>query len=143
MIRAEQERTIRGSSAIGVQDGGLDQDFCLFTRFFAQRGYLEPHEFALCQRLYNLLRFTLPPPDLYIHLVAPQHVLIERYGRRKRDAEVVRAADIPVLDELMARWIGEINVPIITLDLVTADPACGVALQQVLPQIERALHGTG
>ncbi len=48
--RAEQERQIRAGKNTGVQDGGLDQDYHLYTRLFHHKGFLDEREFALCQR---------------------------------------------------------------------------------------------
>jgi deoxyadenosine/deoxycytidine kinase len=40
LFRAEQEAVIRTSDIVGIQDGGLDQDFHIFTRLFYLNNYL-------------------------------------------------------------------------------------------------------
>src|ERR687891_472427 len=68
LLRAEQERELRGSGQIGLIDGGLDLDFHGFTRLFHHRGLLTGAEFDLCRRLYHLLREVLPRPEFIVHL---------------------------------------------------------------------------
>ena len=51
--RANQEKDIRQGEYPGIQDGGLDQDFHVFTRLFYQKGYLTESEFGICQRQYQ------------------------------------------------------------------------------------------
>jgi deoxyadenosine/deoxycytidine kinase len=141
LMRAEQEQTIRGGPAVGVQDGGLDQDFWGFTQLFARTGALGPFEFALCQRLYTMLRHALPPPDLFVHLVAPLPVLHARYTRRNRDTELTTADDIATLEQLIQAWLAQItHAPVITIDVTADDPSCAGPLAVLLPQIERALQ---
>lgn len=136
LMRAEQERAIRSGSLTGVQDGGLDQDFWGFTHVFAHTGYLQPSEFAICRRLYNFARATLPPPDLYIHLLAPLPVLRERYALRNRAAEVVTARDLAVLNELLETWIRSIrHAPVITVDVAADDPSFAAPIAALLPRI--------
>ena len=53
LLRAEQEQYIRSLPGLGIQDGGLDLDFYVFTRHFYQKGYLAEAEYVLCQRLYG------------------------------------------------------------------------------------------
>src|SRR5215211_4008220 len=70
LLRAEQERSLRASPQMGLMDGGLDLDFHGFTRLFHSRGLLTGPEFDLCRRVYRLVRGTLPPPELIVHLCA-------------------------------------------------------------------------
>lgn len=134
--RAEQEQQIRAATTHGVQDGGLEQDFWVFTRFFAAKGYLSTPEHALCERLYRLARQTLPPPDVLIHLTAPLHTLATRHAQRKRAVEVVRAADIPLLEDFVHAWLARTTVPILRVDTTAADTTFAAAIAQIGP----ALH---
>jgi deoxyadenosine/deoxycytidine kinase len=141
LMRAEQERAVRNGSVTGVQDGGLDQDFWGFTHLFARTGYLQPSEFAICQRLYSFARAALPPPDLYVHLHAPLEVLHDRYVRRNRNAEVTTIDDIAVLEALLAQWIGAIaHAPVITLDVAADDVAFAATIPDLLPRLRQTLN---
>ncbi len=118
--RAEQEGKIRAGEATGVQDGGLDQDYFLYTHLFHLKGFLDDGEFALCQRLYIILRTGLPAPDLIVWLRAPLDLLRERLQARARliDLEqIVTLDDLPVLEGYLEEWL--IGIPperLLTID---------------------------
>ncbi len=104
LLRAEQEQTLRNRAEPGIVDGGLDQDFHIFSRLFHYRGYLSDQEFQLCERLYRFLRQALPPPNLTIRLVAPLPVLQQRLTQRKRPLDIVSLRDLPEIERLLAEW---------------------------------------
>jgi deoxyadenosine/deoxycytidine kinase len=89
LFRAEQELSLQGSDTIGIADGGLEQDFHVFTALFHRKGYLDEHEYRICERLYKALRQTLPLPDLLIRLSAPLDVLRRRRAARSRELDIV------------------------------------------------------
>lgn len=137
LLRAEQELEIRRASGDGVVDGGLDQDFYIFTRLFAQRGYLSAQEYALCERAYRLLRQTQPPPDLVIHLAAPLEVIAERFAQRGRALEIARLADLQAMQILLDDWLGGWSAtPILTIDAQLDDPGCNEIGVSVFKQIQ-------
>jgi deoxyadenosine/deoxycytidine kinase len=105
LYRAEQERSIRQSELIGVQDGGLDQDFYVFTRLFYAKGYLNQPEFELCQRFYSLTRQLLPYPDVIILLDAPVDVLMKRRSLRARKLDVAQQGDLNAMAGLIQDWM--------------------------------------
>ena len=84
LFRCEQEQRARQGDEIAVFDGGLDQDFHVFTRYLAQQGHLDPDEYRLCQRFYAFARTVLPPPDLIIRLQVDLPVLLQRKAARGR-----------------------------------------------------------
>lgn len=122
LLRAEQEWAIRQGGRVGVQDGGLEVDFFVFTRRFRATGYLTEDEYQLCARLYTLLRHLLPPPDLIIHLVAPLEVIAARYAQRNRPLEIAQLDDLAALGDLLDAWIGQVtSIPILTVDASVED----------------------
>jgi deoxyadenosine/deoxycytidine kinase len=122
LFRAEQEWQIRQSAGVGIQDGGLDEDFQVFTRHFFMRGHLSEAEYGLCDRLYALLRQRLPPPEVFIYLKAPVPVLAERVTRRSRSLEIAKAADLAELQTLLDRWLGTLDpAALIEIDAGTDD----------------------
>jgi deoxyadenosine/deoxycytidine kinase len=124
LFRAEQEIHARQHDIIGVQDGGLDQDFHVFTRLFHNKGFLDKEEFQLCERLYATLRQLLPPPDLFIQLTASKSVLINRRATRKRTLDIVETQDLEEMEILMQDWIPKMAASsIIYLDTSDDDPS--------------------
>ena len=138
--RAEQEWSIRQQPAIGLQDGGLETDFWLFTQRFYQKGYLDTPAYELCDRLYTFFRQLLPPPDLIIHLVAPLPVIADRYARRNRPLEIAQLDDLTALDALLTAWLNQVDgIPILTVDAATEDPGYTHTVSWLLPQISTRL----
>jgi deoxyadenosine/deoxycytidine kinase len=137
LYRAEQELAIRRSGSTGVQDGGLDVDFNVFTRHFFQKGYLSASEYDLCCRMYALLRQFLPPPDLIIRLAAPLEVIARRYLRRGRKLEIAQAADLGELEALLEGWISSIRtIPVVEVDASIDDPSYAHAFPQLMLRID-------
>jgi deoxyadenosine/deoxycytidine kinase len=108
--RAAQEREIREAAGLGIQDGGLDQDFQVFTRYLYRRGSLTEAEFALCSRTYGLLRRLMPPPDLFVVIHVPLAVLAQRRARRGRvtDDLIISSAELAGFQALLDSWLGDV-----------------------------------
>jgi deoxyadenosine/deoxycytidine kinase len=123
LYRAEQEWTIRAGKGIGVQDGGLDQDYHIFTRLFRQNNYLSESEFGLCKRLFGLLRKSLPLPDCIIKLNVPIDILIERRKIRDRKIDIAGNSDLPRIELLFQDWFSTARppCPILEIDPVEDD----------------------
>lgn len=105
IFRAEQEINIRKGSVPGVQDGGLEQDFYIFTRLFHRKGYLKGDEYAICERTYFVIREWLPSPDLIIWLKAPLEVLMERFNQRGRELSIAQVEDMEIIEDLLEDWL--------------------------------------
>lgn len=105
IFRAEQEISIRMGDVPGVQDGGLEQDFYIFTRLFHQKGYLAGDEYELCVRTYAFIREMLPPPDLIIWLKAPLELIIERFEQRDRKLSIAQVEDMEIIEDLLEDWL--------------------------------------
>lgn len=123
LFRAEQELQARQKDLTGVQDGGLDQDFQVFTRLFRNKGFLEEDGYRLCERMYATLRQLLPLPDLFIKLSAPLDILVERREKRQRSLDIVETADLAGIELLIQDWMTTIaSTPVISLDTSADDP---------------------
>ena len=109
LLRAEQERAIRKADGIGIQDGGLDLDYYVFTHLFHRRGYLDQEEFALCSRLYHTLRELLPPPDLVLSLQAPLEVIKQRKRDRQRELDISELKDLETMQSLLDTWLSRVE----------------------------------
>jgi deoxyadenosine/deoxycytidine kinase len=106
--RADQELSIRRSNFTGVTDGGLDQDFHVFTRLFYQKGYLEAAEYDLCARLYRTLRTCLAEPELYVWLKAPFDVVAQRFEKRQRRLNIAQEEDMQAIEILLHTWLEDL-----------------------------------
>ena len=138
LFRAKQEQAIRQGAATGILDGGLDQDFFVFTRHFYNRGYLTGDEFHLCESLYRFFRVVLPPPDLIVRLVAPLEVVAERYARRSRGLEIAKIDDLMELEKLLDDWLDTVTEsPLLTVDASLDDQGFTQALEDVLSVIKK------
>jgi deoxyadenosine/deoxycytidine kinase len=138
LLRAEQEWSIRSYPGVGVVDGGLDQDFYIFTRLFFQRCYLDQPDFELCERQYRFYRQVLPVPDLTVWLQAPVQVIIERFNRRERPIQITQADDLQQIEGLLHDWMTyHPPMPCLVVDVSTADRTYPVLVDQVLQEIKR------
>jgi deoxyadenosine/deoxycytidine kinase len=143
LFRAEQELTARQTDIIGVQDGGLDQDFHVFTRLFHRKGFLDNNEFRLCERLYSTLRQLLPTPDLFIKLSAPKSILVERRATRKRSLDIVEDDDLETMELLIQGWLPKMGSrPVITLDTSEYDPSFESIIYNLDERIKNILMGS-
>jgi deoxyadenosine/deoxycytidine kinase len=103
--RARQEIEIRKGNTCGIQDGGLDLDYNVYSKLFFQKGYLSNAEFKLCQQVYHLLREFLPPPDLVVHLHAPVQVITQRFQERGHRLRIAQVEDMQVMENLLSAWM--------------------------------------
>ena len=139
LFRAEQEIALRASDKAGIADGGLDQDYYVFTKLFHRKGYLDDSEYGLCERMVRAIRQVLPPPDLMIRLSAPLEILVERRAGRTRKLDIVTADDLGTIDELIATWMTETTVPTLTFDTAKDDPQYSLTIGPLLRALDRFL----
>jgi deoxyadenosine/deoxycytidine kinase len=140
LFRAEQEIFVRENDIVSVQDGGLDQDYHVFTKRFHQKGYLEDEEYYLCERLYSTLRLFLPLPDLIIKLTAPYSILAERMAKRQRDIDIEKSEDLVELEKLIEEWLTKAtSVPIIHIDTSEDDPSYTTIIEELVRDVKTRL----
>ena len=116
LFRCEQEFMIRQNDEIAVMDGGLDQDFHLFTKNLINKDYLTQSEYDICARFYTFIRELLPPPDIIIRIIVDIPTLLQR--RLSRDRKTVDQSfdihDFTGLESLLDDWLmGERLSPVI------------------------------
>jgi len=137
--RAEQEAEIRAGEITGVQDGGLDQDYHLYTRLFHHKGFLDDREYALLGRTYRALRGGLPRPDLIVRLKAPLPLLRQRLLARARliDLEtIVTLDDLPYLENCLDEWLVKVNpAELLEIDVQAEDEGFSKAVAAVLARV--------
>jgi len=139
LFRAEQEADLRDRCNHGVIDGGLDLDYFGFTRLFHHNGYLSDADLEVLQRLYLHLRRLQPSPQVFIYLTAPMPLILERFDRRGRQAEVTRRQDLPVLQSLLDDWISRPQAcRVIRVDGSVDDPRYSYLLENLVGQLRTA-----
>ena len=118
LFRCNQEVSIRQSNEIAVMDGGLDQDFHVFTCHIFNKGYINNDEFNLCKRFYHFTRSILPPPDLVIRISIDISTLLQRRslrGRKIADQDF-SIQELSELERLLGAWLEEEKiVPVLNL----------------------------
>ncbi len=139
IFRAEQEVAIRNSEVIGIQDGGLDLDYHVFSRLFLENNYLTQDEFALVQRLYRLLRTLLPPPDCIVRLNIPLEVIASHRNVRQRELDITANSDLVKIDRLLREWFSQSppSAPVLEVDYQEDDIAFSKSIGKVLDFIRR------
>jgi deoxyadenosine/deoxycytidine kinase len=141
LVRAEQEHFIRREPQTGVQDGGLDMDFFVFTHLFRQKGFLSADEFSLCERLYRQVRYVQPSPELFIRMDASPEILTDRFARRGRPLEITAREDLIAITGLLDDWLSHLDPErVLLLDASTEDPDYRYALPGLLQAISRKLQ---
>jgi deoxyadenosine/deoxycytidine kinase len=136
LLRSEQERTIRKGSLPGIQDGGLDLDFHVFTKLFLKKNFLSTDDFSLCERLYEMIRVAQPPPDKIIWMQAPLDVVGKRFASRSRPLEIAEQGDLKLIDSLLSDWLVKIDKQcLIKLDVSGNDPTYENLLPGLLNQL--------
>ena len=135
LLRAEQERDLRASPILGLMDGGHDLDFHGFTRLFLSRNLLTEPEFDLCRRVYDLIRATLPAPELIVRLVADEITVTDRLSRRNR-INIASVEDTALFYSFLDEWLASIPFHrVLTLDVTDEDleysHTAGVILERI------------
>ncbi len=135
LFRAEQERALREEARPGILDGGLDMDFHGFTRLFYERGMLSEEEFALCKRLYETIRASQPPPDIFLRLNAPAEIIRRRLARRDR-INIARAEDAARLNVFLEEYLQTLPPEkILSIDVSEENPTYRKTLEKLLPAL--------
>ena len=117
LLRAEQEKQLRASAQIGLIDGGLDLDFHGFTRLFLSCNLLSDSEFDLCRRLYNLIRESLPSPELIVRLNTDVETVASRLSTRDR-VNIANAEDTALFNSFLDEWLAPIpSAQVLVLDV--------------------------
>lgn len=127
--RARQEIEIRKENTCGIQDGGLELDYNVYSKLFFQKGYLSSAEFKLCQQVYQLVREFLAPPDLFVYLHAPVKVITQRFQHRGHRLRIAQVEDMHTMEDLLSTWIETLSpekVLIIESAEQTQDYASGI-----------------
>jgi deoxyadenosine/deoxycytidine kinase len=136
LFRAEQELSLRESDKAGIADGGLEQDFHVFTRLFLLKGFLDEQEYRLCERMVQAVRRTLPPPDLMIRLSAPLDILIKRRAARTRKLDIVTTDDLSSIEDIIETWMAGNTIPTILFDTSEDDPDYSLTTRPLLSALD-------
>ncbi len=137
LLRADQERRLRGSTQVGILDGGLDMDYAIFCVLFHKKGWLSNAEYELLGRLFDTLRTCLRPPEVIVFMHAKPSVIEGRFQRRARSLEITTIDDLPVIEDLFNHWIASIDPNrLIRQDVSGSDPD----FRDILPGLQSKIH---
>ena len=135
---AEQEKELRASQQNGLMDGGLDVDFHGFTRLFHRRGLLSDPELELCRRVYLVLRESLAPPELFVHLCADEGTVMRRLSGRER-INIARAEDTALFHALVKEWLDSVpRERVLELDVTDETLGYERSMQAILDKLAKA-----
>lgn len=137
LLRTDQEKELRGSSKIGLMDGGLDLDFQGFTRLFLSRKLLSQNEYDLCQRFYLFAREHLPLPELIVRLEADYETVTVRLSGRER-INIANARDATLFDSFLDEWLASIPTKhILEIDVSKESPDYAQSVNIILDTIKK------
>jgi deoxyadenosine/deoxycytidine kinase len=107
VFRCQQELLARQNQETAVMDGGLDQDFHVFTKNLYDKGYLQKREFDICERFYKVVRSVLPPPDIIIKINIDSPTLLQRRLSRERKTVdcLFDTKEFTDLENLLGAWV--------------------------------------
>jgi deoxyadenosine/deoxycytidine kinase len=138
LLRAEQERTLRTSSQIGLIDGGLDLDYHGFTRLFHSRGLLTDPELDLCRRLYEVLRGLMPLPELIVRLRADRETVASHLSARER-INIASAKDTTLFESFLNEWLATVPAQqILEIDVANDSLDYNQSITKILAKISDA-----
>lgn len=137
LLRAEQEKTLRAASRIGLMDGGLDLDFHGFTRLFLSRDLLSQNEFDLCRRFYLLVRNLLPLPDLIVRLRADEGTVADRLSGRRR-INIASVDDTALFNSHLDEWLASVpSRQVLELDVTHEEVQYAQSVDTILDTIRK------
>jgi deoxyadenosine/deoxycytidine kinase len=136
LLRAEQEKALRASPLIGLMDGGLDLDYYGFTRLFLHRGLLTEPEHNLCRRLYELIRTSLPHPELIIRLYADEKTVADRLSLRDR-VNIAGSEDTTLFNCFLDEWLASVPpTTILELDVTHESIDYTSSVQMIIERVK-------
>jgi deoxyadenosine/deoxycytidine kinase len=145
LFRCEQELLIRQNKQIAVMDGGLDQDFHVFTKNLINKGHLIADEYRLCERFYHFVRSFLPPPELIIRIMVDTTTLLDRKLKRGRNTvdQKFDQKELTDLDLLLDEWLQcEAHSPVLLFPFEQDLDQCMGGIDHLLSQINAILSSS-
>jgi deoxyadenosine/deoxycytidine kinase len=111
-------------------------------RLFASLN-LSDHELVLFDHIYQILRRSIPQPDLVIHLHAPVEILSQRISQRDRSYE--REMDLAYLEQLSQLYTQELSytqeIPVVSLDTSFVDFRRSENVRILMEEIQTGKRG--
>lgn len=141
-LRAHRQLALYPSSVL--QDRTVYEDAEVFARNLYLQGFIQQRDYDTYNELYQVLRESLPAPDLLIYLRAPVKVLYDRILQRGRDYERRIDPDyLRQLNTLYEEWIASFTIcPVLTISTsdfnYIAEP---IHFELILSKIHEKLSG--
>ena len=143
LYRCEQELRIWQDNQIAVMDGGIEQDFHVFTKNLYDKGHLIADEFRICERFYHFVRSLLPPPDIIIRIIIDTPTLLQRRIKRVRNTvdQLFTAQEFVDIEMLLDGWLkGEVSSQVLPFPFEHDLNDCTDEIEELIRQIRAVLH---
>jgi deoxyadenosine/deoxycytidine kinase len=136
--RAQQYLELTESPESAILDRTIYEDAYIFARALHHMGNLSERDFLSYRRIFDMIVYRLPPPDLLIYLKAPVSVLYERIHHRGRAIESgITEEYLSLLESFYADWMQSFDVcPVLTirtddLDFVNKPGHLGIVVKRI------------
>lgn len=89
-------------------DGSIYDSFYIYTMYLYQQGYLEPRDFLILERLFQLLDTVIVPPSITVLLEVTPHIALRRIQLRERASDRIIGLDLDFLirlQVLLSNWL--------------------------------------
>ena len=115
--RAHQYLEMAADPQSVILDRSIYEDAYIFARALHHLGNLTERDYLSYRRVFDLIVFRLPAPDLLIYLRAPVPVLMKRIHSRGRAMESGISADyLGLLESFYDEWMSAYDVcPVLTI----------------------------
>jgi deoxyadenosine/deoxycytidine kinase len=115
--RAQQYLDLAESPQSAILDRTIYEDAYIFARALHHMGNLTERDYLSYRRVFDMIVFRLPPPDLLIYLKAPVSVLYERIHSRGRSIEGgITQEYLSLLESFYTDWMQSFDVcPVLTI----------------------------
>ena len=103
-----------------IQDSPIHQDYLTYAKAQQKLGHMNEDEFALYEKMFNVLNRDVPTPNLIIQLNASVPTIMERIKKRARSYEKsIDPSYVELLSELQNEWLS--NNPKINIISINTD----------------------
>ena len=115
--RAQQYLDLVKASQSAILDRSIYEDVHIFARALHHLNNLNERDYLAYRKVFDLVVYNLPAPDLLIYLKAPVEVLVRRIQSRGREIESGITADyLALLDGFYDEWLQTFDLcPVLTI----------------------------
>jgi deoxyadenosine/deoxycytidine kinase len=115
--RAQQHLDLAEDPRSAIADRSIYEDVKIFARALHHQGSLLERDYLAYKRVFEMIAYHLPEPDLLIYLKAPPEVLLDRIAERGREMESgISLEYLSLLDRFYEDWLKTFELcPVLTI----------------------------